>query len=75
MDIDSPSHLHLQGTHARQLCARGRSLQCQSLPGAPHPAGMVPYTDISVSAPYADAFKSKGLIWMAVIISFGGGRR
>lgn len=33
---------------------------------------MVPYGEINVKAPFAEAFKSRGAVWMAIIVSFGG---
>lgn len=34
--------------------------------------GMVPWNTISESAPFADAFKARGSLWMAIIVGFGG---
>ena len=33
---------------------------------------MVPWNTISEKAPFADAFKARGSLWMAIIVSFGG---
>lgn len=34
--------------------------------------GMVPWQDINVKAPFSEAFKARGSMWMAIIVSFGG---
>jgi hypothetical protein len=34
--------------------------------------GMVPWQQINVSAPFAQAFKTRGAMWMSVVVSFGG---
>ncbi|WIA13510.1 hypothetical protein OEZ85_007083 [Tetradesmus obliquus] len=34
--------------------------------------GMVPWQQINASAPFAQAFKDRGAMWMSIIVSFGG---
>jgi hypothetical protein len=33
---------------------------------------MVPWQQINASAPFAQAFKDRGAMWMSIIVSFGG---
>jgi amino acid transporter len=34
--------------------------------------GMVPWQQINASAPFAQAFKDRGAMWMSIVVSFGG---